>query len=151
MNDIRIWNYSDLIIYDYIDIININLSVLVRVAVRGSGKCNLAVHIGAAFLHKISVTDGNYGNILLSLSVVVGYGYDYGIFSCRFDTVRQINNNIIALSDMNVAVWNNNIGLIGNGYNKGILFISVLVSDCAVVIASAALIVRHNKLSVCIC
>ena len=77
--------------------------------------------------------------------------YDNGFFSCRFNTFRKIHNYIIAFANVDFAVRNNNICLIGYCDYESFFCFAIFFTDCAVIIVGVCLIVWNDKLTVCIC
>ena len=130
--------------------IGFNLAVLIGIAVGSSRKCDFTVNISFALFNEICITESDNRYISLSVAVVVCNCNDNRFFSCRLNTVREIYNYIVAFADIYLAVRNNNIGFIGYCDYKSFFCFTIFFTDSAVVIVCICLVVRNDKLTVCI-
>ena len=149
--NISVFDSTEFIIYKNIEFIYIYMTCFIGISVSRSRKCDFAVNIGFAFFDEVCITESNYSYISLSFAVMVCDSYDNGVFSCRLNTFRKIYNYIVALTNVDFAVRNDNICLIGYCDNKGFFCFAVFFTNGAVVIVCVCSVVRNDKLTVCIC
>ena len=142
---------TDFIADNNIDIIHRYMSLIIGKAFTYHRKSYTTIDVSFAFFYIIVVAESDDGNIFLRITILVFNCYDYGSFNRRFYAFRKVNYDIVAFTDINVAIRNYNIFLIGYTNNESELVFVFILSDSTVIVSCRRLIVRNPELTVCIC